>query len=226
MCTPQIYYYSLTVLTNRMNHTFKGILIVVVITSILVLGATTTMFPIMQKSFAHKKSDFKKEGDPNTNTNTNTATSDSDSTATASNTNNINNTATASNSQEQSACAVALTCPEGSTTVTPPTTGTLIITKICNPAGSFATCEATTFPITVTDNNPQPSSFSLGHEESQTVTLGPGSFTVHESVPADFEPPGFTGDCVETARRSPDATGTISAGETLHCTITNTVGPG
>src|SRR5207248_1724672 len=132
------------------------------------------------------------------NSNTNTADSSSSSDATASNTNNINNTALASQSQEQDACAVALTCQEGSTTVTPPTTGTLIITKICNPFGNFATCEATTFPITVTDNNPQPSSFSLGHGESQTVTLGPGSFTVHESVPAGFEPPGFTQDCVQT----------------------------
>jgi hypothetical protein len=201
-----------------MNQTIKGIIIVAAITSILVVGATI-MVPIMQNSFASKRS---AEG----NTNTNTADSSSSSSATADNTNNIDNTATASNSQEQSACAVAVTCPEGSTTITPPTTGTLIITKICNPFGDFATCEATTFPITVTDNNPQPSSFSLSHGESQTVTLGPGSFTVHESVPTDFEPPGFTGDCVQTARRSPDATGTISAGETLHCTITNTVGPG
>ena len=77
------------------------------------------MFPIMQNSFAHKKSDFKRT-DPNTNTNTNTANSSSSSTATAENTNNITNSATASNSQEQSACAVAVTCPEGSTTVTPP----------------------------------------------------------------------------------------------------------
>src|SRR5947199_3744526 len=145
-----------------MNHTIKGMIIVAAITSMLVLGAAS-MIPIMQNSFASKKSDFKKERDPNTNTNTNsntnTADSSSSSDATASNTNNINNTALASQSQEQDACAVALTCQEGSTTVTPPTTGTLIITKICNPFGNFATCEATTFPITVTDNNPQPSSF-------------------------------------------------------------------
>ena len=31
--------------------------------------------------------------------------------------------------------------------------------------------------------------------------MGPGPFTVHESVPGDFEPPGFTGDCMQTARR-------------------------
>jgi hypothetical protein len=40
-----------------MNHTIKGILIVVAITSMLVLGAS--MIPIMQNSFASKNPDFK-----------------------------------------------------------------------------------------------------------------------------------------------------------------------
>ena len=96
-----------------MNHTIKGILIVAAITSMLVVGAT--MIPIMQNSFAHKKS---AESNTNTNTNTNSADSSSSSSATASNTNNINNTATATQSQEQDACAVAVTCPEGNTTAT------------------------------------------------------------------------------------------------------------
>jgi hypothetical protein len=86
MCISQIYYYSVVLLTNRMNHTFKGIIRVVVITSMLVLGAG--MFPIMQNASARST---------NTNTNTNSATSDSDSTATASNTNDINNTASSNN---------------------------------------------------------------------------------------------------------------------------------
>ena len=106
-----------------MNHTIKGILIVAVVTSMLVVGATT-MIPIMQNSFA--------ERDTNTNTNTNSADSSSSSSATADNTNNITNTATASQSQEQSACAVAVTCQEGSTTVTlaPPTPPT---SSTCHP---------------------------------------------------------------------------------------------
>src|SRR5919197_2853097 len=108
-----------------MNHTIKGILIVAAITSMLVMGAS--MIPIMQNSFAQKKSDFKKER--NTNTNTNSADSTSSSSATAENTNNIDNTASSNQSQEQDACAVAVTCPEGSTTVTlaPPTSP-------CNPS--------------------------------------------------------------------------------------------
>jgi hypothetical protein len=203
-----------------MNHTIKGIIIVATITSMLVVGATTTV-PIMQNSFASKKHDFKKgERDPNTNTNTNTnsADSSSSSSATAENTNNINNTATASQSQEQSACAVAVTCPEGSTTVTPPTppptTGTLEITKVCT--GPAALCSMMFF-ILVRDDNPQPPSFTLGNGQTQDVTLGPGSFRIDEAAPG---PVTFTGDCMQTGPVT--ATGTISAGQTLHCTITNT----
>ena len=96
-----------------MNHTIEGILIVAAIASMLVLGAT--MVPIMQNSFAHKRS---AESNTNTNTNTNSADSSSSSTATASNTNNIDNSATATQSQEQDACAVAVTCPEGVTNAT------------------------------------------------------------------------------------------------------------
>jgi hypothetical protein len=182
-----------------MNHTIKGIIIVAAITSILVLGAATSMFPIIQNSFAHKKS-----ADRDTNTNTNSATSDSDSTATAENINNINNTATASNSQEQSACAVAVTCPEGSTTVTPPTatTGTLEITKVCTPS-----CPSTDFSIRVNDM-PE---FTLQSGQTQVVTLSPGTFSIGEHIPEGFNVPEFTGDC----------DGTIRAGQTLHCTITN-----
>jgi hypothetical protein len=203
-----------------MNHTIRGIIIVVVITSMLVVGATTV--PIMQNSFAHKRSDFKgAERDPNTNTNTNTnsADSSSSSTATSDNTNNITNTATASSNQNQNACAVAVTCPQGSTTVTPPATGTLQISKVCDP-GSITACGSVNFAITVTDNNPQPSSFNLNNGDTQSVTLGSGSFTIHEDSQGFI--PTFTGDCKQTEPGSEDATGTISAGQTLHCTITNT----
>jgi hypothetical protein len=191
-----------------MNHTIKGILIVAAVTSMLVVGATT-MIPIMQNASARST---------NINSNTNSADSSSSSTATASNTNDINNSATASQSQEQDACAVALTCPEGNTTLTstpPPSTGTLQISKVC------ALCTSVvTFPITVTGNNPQPSSFTLSNGQTQAVTLGPGSFTVTESFSPKFAPT-FTGDCKQTAPGSLEATGTISAGQNLFCTIRN-----
>jgi hypothetical protein len=117
-----------------MNHPIKGIIIVAAITSMLVLGATT--IPITQNSFASKKHDFKgAERDRNTNVNRNSATSSSSSDATADNTNDINNTATSAQSQSQSACTVALTCPEGSTTVTvtPPTPPTPPTSSTCHP---------------------------------------------------------------------------------------------
>ena len=173
------------------------------------------MFPIMQNSLAHKKSDFKRT-DPNTNTNT--ADSSSSSTATASNPNNINNTATSAQSQSQSACAVAVTCPEGSTTVTstpPPATGTLEIFKFCAPS-----CPDTEFHITVTGNSPvTPPSFNIGDGGRQTVTLGSGTFTIHEVPTAGFSP-SFEDGCMQSGSPG-EATGTISAGQTVRCIITN-----
>jgi hypothetical protein len=119
--------------------------------------------------------------------------------------------------QSQSACAVAVTCPEGSTTVRPPATGTLIITKSCEEV-----CPGEEFPITfTTSNNPQPPLVLLRDGESQAVTLGPGRFTIHES---NLESGGvfFQGDCTPVdGPFSGDATGTISAGETLTCTVIN-----
>jgi hypothetical protein len=183
-----------------MNHTIKGIIIAVAITSMLIVG-TASMVPIMQNSSARST---------NINTNTNTATSDSDSTATGSNTNNINN----------SACTVTVTCPEGSKTVrqtpTPtPTTGTLVITKLCrNSCGPFL--------IKVTGNNPQPQSVSLTNGQDGSVILGPGNYTVTETPRSGFLSPNFGGDCKRTAPGSHEATGTISAGQNLHCIILNT----
>jgi hypothetical protein len=69
----------------------------------------------------------------NVNPNRNTAGSDSSSASDASNNNTIDNTALARQRQAEASCAVAVSCPEGSTTVTPPP---------CNPSiigGQIAT---------------------------------------------------------------------------------------
>src|SRR4051812_27148412 len=58
------------------------------------------------------------------------------------------------------------------TTSSSPATGTLVIV-LDNPNSI-----STTFPITVTGNNPQPSSFALSAISPQIVTLGPGPFAV------------------------------------------------
>jgi hypothetical protein len=100
------------------------------------------------------------------------------------------------------------------TVTSTPTTGTLRILKDCSLG-----CPGTAFPITVTGNNPQPSSFILANIHFKDVTLGPGTFTVHESLPRGFLPPSFVGDCKQTGPL--DATGTISAGQNLGCLIIN-----
>jgi hypothetical protein len=173
-----------------MNDTIKGIIIVVAIISSMLVAGATTKIPIMQSSFASKKYDFKgAERDPNTNININTNTNI--------NTNSAHSTTTVTSSS---------------------TTGNLVIHILCP---ILERCGRTEFPITVTGNNPQPSSFTLRTEQSQYVKLGPGSYTVHESVPRGFYTPRFTGDCEQTGRDSPDATGTISGEHTQSCHIIN-----
>ena len=115
------------------------------------------------------------------------------------------------------------TCVQEGTTVaavqqgnqTTPATGTLRITKMCSPI-DFSSCVGVEFPITVTGNNPQPRDFTVqlsfnSPTITRVVTLGPGSFTVTESVPPGFVTPIFVGNC----------DGTISAGQSLTCTIIN-----
>jgi hypothetical protein len=175
-----------------MNHTIKGIIIVVAITSMLVVGAS--MVPLAQNTYAsnHRHQDnilnqqddtYRSPGsdssnvviqesgkgnsatsfsdqssnlqqqqnqptssqqqDPqankdkdkqfpitlnvlpnqriintNVNPNTNTANSNSSSASDASNNNTIDNTALARQRQAEASCAIAVSCPEGSTTIT------------------------------------------------------------------------------------------------------------
>lgn len=107
-------------------------------------------------------------------------------------------------------------------TATPaPTTGTLTITKKCLPmfpsGGNL--CPGTSFSIQVTGNNPQPSLISLTDGGSQIVTLGPGSFAITETPRVAFL--FFNGPDCSVLIEGVEATGTISAGQNLSCTITN-----
>jgi hypothetical protein len=82
----------------------------------------------------------------------------------------------------------------------------LVISKLCDPD-----CPGTDFRIRVdSENNPE-ASFTLQNGQTQDVTLRPGIFSVIEDGQQGFNEPEFTGDCG----------GTIRAGQTLHCTITN-----
>ncbi len=126
-----------------MNHKFKGILIAIAITSMLASGATT-MFPIMQNSFAGQGSINPGTISPNTST---------------------------------------------------------LQVVLNNPNSVSAT-----YAVTVTGNNPQPSSFSLSATSPQFVKLGPGSFAVSVDTSVSHS---FSGDCK----------GTMSAGQLQSCTI-------
>jgi hypothetical protein len=101
----------------------------------------------------------------------------------------------------------------------PETTGTLLVKKVVVCNVPVPICTPSFFSITVTDNNPQPSEFQ-GSENGTLVTLGPGDFTVEEGRRNGFTT-SFSGDCKQTAPGSTAATGTISAGQQLTCTITN-----
>ena len=104
---------------------------------------------------------------------------------------NAANTGGGSNTTNQGATA---------TTSSSPTTGTLQV-SLDNQNSVSAT-----YAVTVTGNNPQPSSFSISATSPQFVKLGPGSFAV--SIDTSV-PHSFSGDCK----------GTMSAGELQSCTI-------
>lgn len=95
-----------------------------------------------------------------------------------------------------------------------PTTGTLIVKKhVINDDGG--TSVASDFTMNVTGTNVSNPSFA-GDENGVTVTLDAGSYNVDETVHSDY---------AET--KSADCSGTIAAGETKTCTITNNdIAPG
>src|SRR5918994_4148593 len=123
--------------------------------------------------------------------------------------------------------------------------GTLAVNKTvtCTPNDTFpqsaAACEAilnsvppSLFNITVTGNNPNPSEFP-GSSLPVNVTLGAGDYEVTEEVPFVIPPQAgvtttrttnFAGDCTDvnpTDSQSTEATGTIEAGESQICEISN-----
>jgi hypothetical protein len=96
-------------------------------------------------------------------------------------------------------------------TPTPPTHTTpipaLIIRKDCIP---IASCLGVKFSLTITGNNPQPSSVSADIQHNpQLVRLGPGNFTITETPVTGFRAPDFRGECTQTAPGSFSATGTM-----------------
>jgi hypothetical protein len=85
-----------------------------------------------------------------------------------------------------------------------PSTGTLTVNKVCNP-----NCMGDVFSIIVDDNG-NIHFISLVGGDSQSLELSPGLFAVAEVPKSGF-----------TSSSSGDCSGTISAGQHLTCTITN-----
>jgi hypothetical protein len=124
-----------------------------------------------------------------------------------------------------------------------PSEGTLAVTKtvICIPDTSLeaaracetfrSTIEPNDFGIAVTGNDPNPSGFP-GSNVPVIVTLGPGDYEVTETtLPLIIIPPGldvsgnvdFSGHCTQDPANEISATGTIAAGESQTCDITNEI---
>ena len=99
-------------------------------------------------------------------------------------------------------------CPEPS----PPGSLTFlsVIKKVTSNDGSSSTKKPSDFTITVSGNNPSPSSFS-GSSSGTSVTLRAGSYKVTETE----GPSGYT------TSYSSGCSGTIDAGQTEECAITN-----
>ena len=87
------------------------------------------------------------------------------------------------------------------------------------------------FNIVITGNNPNPPEF-LGSSVPVVVTLGAGDYEITEEVPIVSFPDGasitlttnFAGDCRDVNPNNPqstEATGTIQAGESQICDISN-----
>jgi hypothetical protein len=104
-----------------------------------------------------------------------------------------------------------------------PTTGTLLVRKLCVIVAGVGCNPNFHFPIVVTGNNnpqPQPSTFDLTPDSSKLVTMGPGTYTITEGTPAGVPITAtFSANCMQSGLLS--ATGTISAGEDQTCTINN-----
>jgi hypothetical protein len=76
---------------------------------------------------------------------------------------------------------------------------------------SIITCpKSSEFTITVTGNNPTPSTFQVTSASGTLVTLGVGAYKVSEEPFLGFHP-SFSADC----------TGSIAPGDQKTCSITN-----
>ena len=87
--------------------------------------------------------------------------------------------------------------------------GTLIVIKhVIN--DNSGTAVASDFTMTVTGNSPSPASFPGAESPGTSVSLSPGAYSVGETGPSGYSS-SFSADC----------SGSIAAGQTKTCTVTN-----
>jgi hypothetical protein len=203
-----------------MNNTKTLAIVTVLMAATLVVGTFATMATI-QSAYAYAK---KPPGqDDNKKTRDNGSGNGNGNTVTIEECKNRGSASGFDTALDQECENLICTHPGENATCTQegaaagPTTTTLLVKKVCFQADSTP-CPSEprfTFPITVTDDNPQPSTFSLANGDSQLVTLSPGTYTVAEGHPTFFTVT-FSGDC------NANGDGTIAAGQHQICTITNT----
>src|SRR6266545_396508 len=84
----------------------------------------------------------------------------------------------------------------------------IVIKHVVNDNGGTAVASA--FTMSVTGSSPSPASFAGAESPGTTVTLSPGSYSVSETGPSGYSS-SFSADC----------SGSIAAGQTKTCTVTN-----
>jgi hypothetical protein len=221
---------------NTMNNTKTLAIVAVLMAATLVVGTFATMAPTTtQSAYAYAKKLPRQ--DDNKKTRDNGSGNGNDNTVTIQKCKNRGSASGFDTALDQECENLICTHPgenatcsqEGVVTPTPkPTTTTLLVKKVCErflrPLPQPPCLRPSEHPFSIqitTGNNPQPSTFILTPDSSQLVTLGPGTFTIVESAAFPISSATFSGDCTQTGAFA--ATGTISVGQHLTCTITNTI---
>jgi hypothetical protein len=223
---------------NNTTTTTKRNLVLVAIfmAATLVVGTLAVTTTVTQSAFAYPQKKNNGKGNGNGNTVTieeckNRGSASGFDTALDQECENLTCTHPGNNATCTQEGATISTPTSTSTLTSQPTTGTLLVKKVCErfqippPQPPCFGPSRLHFSIQITGNNPQPSTSTLTPDTSdssqQLVTLGPGTFTIVESAAFPIRSATFSGDCTQTGAFA--ATVTISVGQHLTCTITNTI---
>ena len=109
---------------------------------------------------------------------------------------------------------------------TTPTTGTLNVCKIV--VNTFSDYEPSDFTFTFTSEGAHPDQFA-GSADCTKVTVPEGPYSFGEEFNPEVSSSGFdpsvSGDCAQDSQFGRTFSGSIKAGETQTCTVTNTITP-